>query len=780
MTIDNHKGFRIDSNFLPKPIQSIDYKELLNQYFLRKWYWYVLSVIIFVGLAYFYGKIVEPQFEIKSKLLIIKEEGESYPTDDWVKRSMNFTAVPENVYNEIQILTSFALVYDVVNKLDLDIHYFWKEGMAQRDGYGNFPITVEDYELTDPKFEGVPFEIHPVDQHAFNFIQKDSIIGTYRFDEAFSNPFGSFCFSAEDPLPAPTEDRAMFVEFFHPDAVTEAYLDNLMVDFIDIKSTTLELKLEDAVPGRGVALLENLIEGYRKIKHAENNKVAYNTLQFIDERLYDIGGDLRSIERSLESYKLNNDIAGETTSDLNLILDNVNKLSKEQEDLQVQMSILESTKSGLNAGGNDFELIQANVANTNVQIQQMVKSYNDLVLERRQLLVTSQPSNPLVQSAEQRMTSLRNSISMALNNLQNDQKIQLTNIKNQYDRSLERLKSVPTKERQMVDKSRQQNIIENLYIYLLQKREETALSLIGLTSNSLVIDPPRSSVEAISPNKYLLVFAGGLLGMGFPFVFIALGVLLKDSVQSEEDVKEIFANTPANVVGYINRCGGNKKKVVQNQARTAVADRFRSLRTNLQFLHDADTSTKTILVTSSTSNEGKSFVASNLAVSFAASQEKTILLDFDLRNPSAAKSLGEGENVTIGLGNFLLGEVSDLKEVIQHSGDTENLDYITVGKVSSNPAEIILSEKRLSTLFGFLKEHYDVIVIDTSPVGIVSDAILLNRYLTSTLYVVREGFTKKKMLEDARDSFEQDKLQNPSIVLNGIKKQKGYYGYYGI
>lgn len=771
MTIENFRNIAQDSRLMAFKNQEIDYKGLAKRYFWDRWYWYVVGFLLFAGLSYFYVGLLEPTYEIKSKILITENEKDYSSPEDWIKRALDGTSVSDNVFNEIQLLSSFALLHQVVNLLNLDIHYYWQDGLASREGYREFPIQVGGYKLASDAFYGLSFQVVPIDGQSFKLIgEEEKEIGIYPFGENFTNQFGTFCFESNGPLPFGSE-RTMHVEFIDPGVVTENYLKNLKVQFSDIKSTTLELVLEDPIPQRGEDILDNAIIKYNELKNFENNRIARNTLQFIDERLVSIGQELRAVERRVESFKLNNNIASETTTDLQIVMEDMSTLDKERNTIEVQLNTLESLRQSINPSGEDFNLIAVNQNSTNMQIQEIVQPYNDLVLERRQLLLTSQPSNPLVKSTNLKLISLRTSILSAITSLQSDLRFQLNRLNGQYDKSAARLRSVPTNERNLLDKTREQGIIEGLYTYLLEKREETALSLIGISSNSIVIDPPRSSSKVVAPKKLRYYFAGSLGGLVIPFLLISVMEMFSDTIQSEDDVKEILPQQ--SVVGLINQDKSIKKKIVMGKNRTLISDRFRSLRTNLQFLADEDS--RCILVTSSVSNEGKTFIATNLAVNFAIAEEKTIIVDFDLRNPNVARYMGEEYNKEIGLSNLFTGETDNVADIIQDT-KVSNLQFITRGPIPDYPNELAVPEDRLNLLFAYLKEHYDTIIVDTSPIGIITDAILLNKHIDYSLYTVRVGITNKEMLEKARENFDQNLLVNPVLVLNGLKKGE-VYGY---
>lgn len=755
------------SGLSQKPEEEIDYKGLLHKYFLSKWYLYVFFFIIFVCAAHFYTRTLLPEYEISSKLLIREGNEDFGPEEDWLKKSISFSAVSENVSNEIQTLTSFWLMSSVVEELTLHIKYFWKNKFSNIESYGDFPIVVDTFSLKPANSK--TFQITPIDHNTFKFGQ-DSEIGIYRFGQPFSNKYGHFQIRKNNQSPMAI-DSTLYIEFLNPEAVAENYLRILEVGLADNKSQSsiLILKLRDQFPQRGIDILNLLVERYKEFKATENTAITLKTLQFIDERLGNISSELKSVESKVEYFKQSNDIAAETTSDLNIILENVNTLTKEQKDLELQLSSLDSMKRHLERKTGNSELISANLTIGNSQIQQLVQPYNEQVLERNRLLETGLPSNPVVVSAEQKLNSMKSSIYNAVENMQNDLKRKQMANRTQYDASVRRLRSVPSKERALIDQLRKQSITENLYTYLLQKKEETSLALVSQYSNSLLIDPPHSSLRPVAPSKKMYYLGGAAGGLALPFFLILILDLLKDSVKTERELKKIIPDH--NIVGIINYHSGKKRQVLLGQTQDFVAERFRSLRTNLQFFHREKT--KCVLVTSSTCEEGKTFVATNLATSFALIKKRTIIIDFDLRKPDTIE-LSE-PNTEFGLSNYLLEDLG-VEDIIQSSKTVPNLDYIVSGPVLPHSAEL-LSEQQVDDLFAYLKSNYDIIIVDTPPVGLIADAFLLNKHITESLFVVRSGFTKKVMLEDAKEVFAQHKLVNPSLILNGVKKGDHDYDY---
>ena len=761
------KAILLNSNLKDSAESQVDYWGLLNKFILSKWYLYLAFSIICIGFAYVYYKSQQPVFAITGKLLIRERERDYGPGADFVKQNINFAAAAEDASNEIEMLTSFSLMKAVVEDLGLETRYYWKHKFSEYDAYGNFPIAVDTFRL-NPSAEST-FKITPLNNYSFRFSQ-GSKTETRRFGNLFSNQFGVFRINRMGPLPI-SSDSSMYVSFQDAKGLARNYQHNLSVELSDEKnhSSVLILGLRDVVPQRGIDIVNRLVDKFNQLKSEVNAEITLKTLELIDGRLSNISAELASAEGTVESYKLNNDIISETTTDLSITMEDVNNLVKEQRKVELQQKMLQAMKSDLQDTSSKFKLIPINPALYDGKIRDLIQPYNDLVMERERFLTKGQISNPVVQSNNQKLKSLQSSIQMAINHMEDDLNMQQNKLKYHYDQSFSRLRSVPSKERGLSDKVRIQSIKENLYVYLLQKREETALALVSNYANALLFDPPYSSIGPVGPNKIKIFAAAGMGGLAIPFFLILVLELLKNSVQTEEDLKSMLPEKT--IMGVINHQKGKKQHSLLSKAQNSLTERFRTLRTNLQF-HQRE-KTKSILVTSSTSDEGKTFVATNLAMSFGLAKKKTIIVDFDLRKPSISKYF-EG-NAEIGLSSYLMNQLK-VEEVIQTSADLSNLDYISGGPFVPNVSEL-LTEQQLAVLFAYLKSKYDVIIIDSSPIGVVSDGMLLNNYVDNTLFVVRSNFTKKATIAKAREIFDQNKLVNPAIIFNGVKKQNDAYGY---
>lgn len=745
----------------------IDFFGMFRNYVLNKWYIYLVCGIISLGLAYIIYKKLQPVYQITSKLLIREREENSASDDDFLKRNLLLSATSDKASNDIEILTSFSLMTSVVEKLGLETRYFWKDKLSERDAYKDFPIVVDTFLLNH--IDNTTFEITPVNKYTFKFSQ-GSKSGTYNFGKLFSNEFGKFRISrVESSRLAP--GKTMHVEFLDAKKVAKKYLDNLNIDLSSEKnnSSVRILTLVDEVPQRGIEVLNSLMEKFDQVKSQANTDITLKTLELLDGRIRDISQELESAESTLEAFKLNNEIISSTTSDLETTLGDVKDLTREQRNLELQSRMLQSVSSELRDTSDNFKMLPINPSLYDGKVLSLIQPYNDLVLQRERLLMSGQPSNPVVQSTNQKLRSLRNSIVAAIGNMQDDIELNLSKLQNQYDKSNSRLRSVPMKERGLADKMRTQGVKENLYVYLLQKREEVSMALVSDYANSMIVDPPYSSIDPVGLKKVQIFAGAGLAGMAIPFFLIVLLDFFKGAIRTEKDIKQILPENK--ILGVVNHQNKKSQQLLIGDPQNLATERFRTIRTNLQFYNREKT--KCIMVTSSTSNEGKTFIATNLARSFALGKRKTVVVDFDLRRPSVNKFFNG--NAEIGLSNFFLNELK-LDEVIQISSEIPNLHFISGGPVIVNLLEII-TEEQLSNLFFYLRENYEVIIVDCSPIGIIADSILLNKYVDKSLFVIRSSYTKKVMIEKAKEFFEQHKLVNPSIIFNGVKKQDDAYGY---
>lgn len=762
------------------PEEELDIKEFVDRYFRYYWYLYLAFAIIGIGAAYFYLQSTNAVYTVKSRLLIKEDKAKSFAPGDKLLKDLNLFGASENVSNEIQIIRSFSLMEQVVKDLQLNVQSNYQTWIKNTPAYQHFPILLDTFSLSPLALqsndylieEGIKFEIKPIDYEQFELIHKENNLGTFSFGELLQNEIGTFNFLIEPPFKFNT-DSSLFITIKDPESVVTTLSQNMQVSLVDLEATIVELGLNDELPQRGLAILNRLIEIYNEQTIEDKNKITRNSLKFINERLGGITEELTTVEGKVEQYKRKHEISSENAADLGIVMQEMSKYTEEQNKLEVELSILRSMVTFLE-NSEEFSLIPANLSVANVALTSSIQAYNQLVLQRQKMLETANISNPILISNQQQLNSLASIIATTISNLERDFQTKLKSIKNLNQDLSGRLAKVPTQERGLLEIKRQQVVKENLYLFLLQKREETALSLVATTANSKTIDKPRFVKEAIFPKKPLIYLGGLLGGLFLPFMFVVTKNIFQTNITTEEDIMGL---TNASIIGVVSKVKKNKVIVVKKNSRSAIAERFRLIRTNLQFLNKK-LKQQTILITSSVSGEGKTFIAINLALSFAITKQKTIILGLDLRKPKMKEYL---QHVHGGPGlSELLTNQTTLDAAIHTYEGEPNLDYITSGVIPFNPHELLL-EDSVAKLFADLKDRYDVIIIDAPPVGLVSDAILLSKFASDTIYVVRAGLTQKRMLEDANKLFLQKKLTNPHVLLNGLNINSGYgyqrYGY---
>jgi len=744
--------------------------ELVQNLFLKYWYLYLLFVGLGILAAHTFLKYSTPLYEINSTLLIQKENENTYiPDDAFLKGIVGRGS--ENLANEIQVISSFSIMDQAVKELNLEVGMAYKRDKKTILAYQEFPILMDSFLLAPSVRESkeyltgksIVFKVKPISQEQYSLWEKEYKIGTYHFDEVIQNKFGSFRIIRQPDLePASGVDLEMGIK--NPTAITNSYLKRLKVDLMDIEGTVIKLKLKDEIPSRGIAVLTKVIDIYNSKIISEKDIIAKNSLGFLDDRLKAIKKELSAIERNVESYKKTNKISNETSANLEIVLQDLSKYTESQNELEVQLNIMESLLNSINTP-RKYKLIPANLSVTDNEILfKDISNYNQLVLQREQLLRTAGPSNPLVESIDQQLTSNQTALRATIKNLKKDQQRKLANIRNMNSNLSNKLNQVPTQERGLLEIKRQYAVKEELYLFLLQKREETALSIITKTPNSRIIDKPRHELAPVAPIKSL-VYLGGLLGgVFFPFLFSVVSNIFRNNYLNLKAVKAI-SNVP--VIGVIPRTRKRNRVVVRKDEQSSIAERFRIARSNLQYPNQHDK--QVLSVTSSMEGEGKTFVAINLALCFALTKQKTILVDLNLRNPKVADYLDHQKQYT-GITDYVAGDIP-LSNIIHQFEQEPQLHYITSGQMSLNPHELLL-EKKIGKLFFKLIDLYDIVIVDTPPIGMVADTFLIDQFVTKTVFVVRENKTTKKVMEEADEVLQNEKLSNPVLLVNGTSSSK--------
>jgi tyrosine-protein kinase Etk/Wzc len=740
----------------------------LNSYirrYIRYWYLFPIFIALAITCGYFYLQVTQPIYLSKSTLLIKdNKKGIGSGTEGTIMEEMAQFNGNKLVENEIEILKSQMLMGQVVKELNLDVYTVVKDGLKTIDLYAKSPIVVKA-EIISEFALTMPLMIHLVDSASFRINDEKQ---TYRFGQKLRNPWGLF--TVEKGTSSPYTD--IKVHFNDVQGLTGNMLSRLSVSVVNPKSTVLELTYEDPSIQRGRDVLNKLLDVYVQSSLNDKNSEASNTLKFIESRLGLITGELGDVEKDVETYKTSKGLT-DISAESQLFLENIKENDAKLNEINTQIKILESVDNFVQNSDVGAAAPATYMINDPVLVS-LLNKFNELDLQRERYARTTQAGNPLLETITTQLSQTRQAIRENVQNLRRGMDVTRQNLEGINTRFSSGLRSIPQKEREYVGIKRQQTIKENLYLYLLQKREETALAYASTVTDSRLIDAPIASFHPTKPKRFAIWLGSLSAGIIIPLLLINLIFLLNNTVQHREEIER---TTHASVLGEIGMMKSVKgqaptENVIKMTSRSAVAEQFRALRTNLQYLGDG--SCRTIMFTSSIGSEGKSFISINLAASLAYSDKRVILLGLDLRKPSLHERL-EIHNKR-GVSNYLVGQ-TNLDQLIQSTSIHPKFDVIASGPLPPNPSELI-SNGRFPQLLAELREQYDYILIDSPPYGLVTDAALISEYADATLYVVRFNYTLRDHLTRIAELQRTKRFANLSIIYNGVNYGSGYgYGY---
>ena len=765
-----------------------NFQKLLTTYLLN-WKWFVLSLIICLGIAAIKLRYTTPIYQSHAKLLV-KAEDNSNGRGRGIQSMTNLGIMSNSagLDNEMEILRSRTLAADAIRDLKLYVTYTAEGRLKDVDMYRSQPISVD---LDSAHLERLNAPINLTIERKDN---KYVVTGTYYVSVSDEHSTGPYSIEKSfNSLPATIGTRAgiislnasggsfsngslMRVTINSPKNISGSYAGRLSVANANKSSSILNLAISDAIPQRASDYLRQLVICYNRQANDDKNMIALRTEEFINSRLEKISGELGTTEGALESYKKSQ---GMTTlgASAGAAFGNTDAAEKELADASTQLALLDELSSIMNQSGNKYQLLPADVGLSDGMTASLINRYNEIALERTRMLRSSSESNPSVVPLTSQLDDLSNSIRRAMTQNRRNLEIRRNALSSQYSKYAGRVAATPEQERILNQIGRQQDVKSGLYLMLLQKREENSISLAATADKGRLIDPPLPGGK-ISPKSTSILLVGGILGLAIPALIFFLLQLIRYRIEGHEDVVErtklpILADVPV-----ANESAKTKADIVVHENKNnQMEEIFRSMRTNLQFmLHENE---KVILLTSTTSGEGKTFNAANLAVSFALLGKKVILVGLDIRKPRLAE-LFEIKDHKHGITPLLTHEhpTEDMiRENILPSGINDNLDLLMAGPVPPNPTELI-SRPSLEDVMAVLRNHYDYILIDTAPVGLVTDTLQIGRVADLTIYMCRADFTPKNSFDLINSLAQENKLPNMAIVLNGIDMSKKKYGYY--
>ncbi|TDO71510.1 capsular exopolysaccharide synthesis family protein [Flavobacterium chryseum] len=757
-------------------IEDLNFREQLNKYIIH-WRWFLLSIVICLIIAFLYLRYTTPIYEATATILVKDEKkgGMLSELSAFSDLGLGGGSV-NNVDNEIEILRSRTIVESTVKKLNLNIALVIEGNVVDRDVYKDVPISVNFIGKTD-LFNNATAVLKCIflKNDTFELTNesedKNVILSTkkaFKYGEKIPTTLGILIINKTDVI----EDnyKAIRILLNPVENVAESYKNRLKVEPISKTSSVVNISISDPVKKRAEAFLDNMIQIYNEDAAQDKNFISENTSKFIAGRLALIAQELDGVEQDVESFKKSNRLT-DIESEAKLFIEGSNEYDKKGVETEIQLNVVSSLLEFIKKSTNS-DLLPTNLITDSGDAGGLISSYNQLVLDRNRILKSATTENPSVIKLDQQISSLKLNMAASLKRLQSNLQIQNRDIKNQEGILNSKIGKIPVQERQFRVIARQQKVKEELYLYLLQKREETAISLAATEPNARVIDVAKGGKFPVSPKKKVIYLAGLLFGLLIPFGIIYADDLLDTKIKSKLDLE---GKTQIPFIGDIPT-SKDIGELIKSESRTSSAEAIRIVRTNLEFMLNKvpDGVAKTIFVTSTFPSEGKTFISVNLAATFALSGRRVLLIGMDIRNPK----FGEYINLpALGLTNYLSSSDNDVENfIIKHPG-YENFFILPSGIVPPNPAELLMS-KKVDQLFETLKKDYDYIIVDTAPVSLVTDTLLIAKNADTFVYVMRANVLEKRMISIANTFHREKKLPNMCILLNDTNSSSVYaYGY---
>ena len=767
--------------------EKIDIQQLLFKYIIH-WPWFVGAVLVCLIGAWIYLRMATPVYNISATVLI-KDDKKGGNTGSMVGLEelglSGLISSSQNIDNELEVLRSKTLVKEVINLLNLYVSYTDEDGFPSKNMYKTSPVLVsltpqEAEKLTDPMVVemalygegGLEVNVTVGDKEYQKHFEK--LPAVFPMDEgtlAFFQSPDSLSLK-KDTMEASSNIRHITAKIKSPMKVARAYCENLKIEPTSKTTSVAVISLKNSSLQRGQDFINQLLEMYNRNTNNDKNEIAQKTAEFIDERINIISKELGSTEANLENFKRNAGIT-DLTSEAQIALTGNAEYEKKRVENRTQISLIEDLRKYIR--GNEYEVLPGNIGLQDPGLVATIERYNEMLVERKRLLRTSTENNPTIINLDTSIRAMKSNVQATLDGSLKGLLITKADLEREASRFSRRISDAPGQERQFVSIARQQEIKAGLYLMLLQKREENAIALAATANNAKIIDEAIADDIPVSPKRRMIYLIALVLGVGIPVGIIYLIGLTKFKLEGRADVEKL---TTIPIVGDIPLTDEKNEKdgsiaVFENQ-NNLMSETFRNIRTNLQFMLQNDK--KVILVTSTVSGEGKSFISANLAISLSLLGKKVVIVGLDIRKPGLNKvfRLSTKEK---GITLYLANPETDLMSLVQPSDINQNLYILPGGTVPPNPTEL-LARDGLDKAIEILKKSFDYVILDTAPVGMVTDTLLIGRVADLSLYVCRADYTHKVEYTLINELAEEKKLPNLCTVINGVDLKRRKYGYY--
>ena len=766
-------------NLLPNLEKAIKSEYNLKEqlfFYLQYWKWFAASVLIFLSISFIYLRYYTVEYGVSSTILL-KDEKKGGSSEYSAISDMNLFSSKNNVDNEIAILKSRTLSQNVVEGLGLDISYFSLGRLVNLEMYKNSPIKILFYDKSRNYNKiSKTFTIKVISDTKYGLLDlNDEMSKEYTFGQKVSSQLGTYTIIKNTLVPIKNTPTINIVKS-SLESKASSFRSILNITLID-KTNVINLSNTDQIPQRGIDFLDEIVKQYNQDAIRERNQVANITKDFINQRLQIITKELGGVEEQAEIFKKTRNLTS-LEADSELSLAQATDYDRSVLNTETELKVSEFMLNQISKMKSN-ELIPANIMSSSEGSNGGIDQYNSLVLERRRQLKSATEDNPVIKNLDSQLLAVKSNIIEGLKNKQKDLKINILDLSSTRTHFNNKVGRVPTNDRFYTEIARQQHVKESLYLYLLQKREETELSLAATSPKAKIIDKAYLT-GPLTVNKLVFYLVSIAIGLFLPFGILFLINFFDTKIKSRND---IVGKVSIPYLGDLPRSKDNEE-IIKVNSRSSSAEAIRMIRTNLEFMlsHVIQNKCKTIFVTSSISKEGKTFCAVNLATTIALSGKKVLLIGLDIRNPKLDSYINLPAK---GLTNYLSSQEGTINDYIVKVDAVNSLYAIASGVIPPNPVELLMNDK-INTMFDALKLEFEYIIVDTAPVSLVTDTLLIAKNADAFIYVMRANYLEKGMLQFAETFYKENKLPNMGILLNDTEISKtasyGYgYGYgYGV
>ena len=769
-----------ENNMNEQDEEKINYQELLFRYIIH-WPWFVASVLVCLIGAWVYLHFQTPVYQVSASIMIKDDKKGGGSTDLENLGIGGVITSTQSIDNEIEVLRSKTILKEVVNNLELYITYYDEDEFPEKELYQTSPVIVN---LTAQEADKLPGSaLLAMKLSPEGVLDVNLKVGLNEYNQRFEKlpavlptDAGTFGFALKDSLSGGQMEgykgeRHIRAVVSRPFGVAKGYQGALSIAPTSRTTSVAVVSLMNTNIQRARDFINKLMEMYNRNTNNDKNKVAEKTREFINERIKIIDEELGSTEDKLEAFKRNAGLT-DISSDAQLAVSGNAEYEKRRVDNGTQINLVRDLIKYINNPLNEYELLPGNIGLSDAGLTTQIGRYNELIIERKRLLRTSTESNPMIVNLDTSIRAMKSNVQAAINGTLQGLLIVKADLEREAGRFSRRISDAPGQERQYVSIARQQEIKAGLYLMLLQKREENAITLAATANNAKIIDEPVATGGPLSPKPNMIYMIALVLGVGMPVGVIFLIGLTKFKIEGRGDVEKLTRLPIVGDVPLTNEKAGSIA-VFENQ-NTLMSETFRHIRTNLQFMLENDQ--KVILVTSTVSGEGKSFISSNLAISLSLLGKRVIIVGLDIRKPGLNKIFNIPRKEQ-GITQYLSNPEKNLMDFVQPSDVSKNLYILPGGIVPPNPTEL-LARDGLDKAIETLKKNFDYVILDTAPAGMVTDTLLVGRVADLSVYVCRADYSRKAEFTLINELAADNKLPNICTIINGLDLKKKKYGYY--